>query len=272
VEIRGRPLSMLGLPRRIPLVPVFRRACPGRRRVAALTATGLGLLTCATGSTALAANVRPDASFGVFPTEPVAGQTVRLVSYGCDPDGRLDEQAWDLDGDGRFDDAFGPSASRSFQVGSPVVGLQVTDEEGATAVRWRTLEVGPRPQYPVPRPFRPPLLSPPPVVTLAGRVTGSRIRVRLLAVRAPVCSRITVRCRGRGCPWRRSSKLMGRKRVRFPALQRELAAGVVLEVLVRKQDRIGRHTRFRMRANRPPARRDLCLGFRDRRGTPCRPD
>jgi hypothetical protein len=269
VEIRGRPLSMLGLPRRIPVVPVFCRACPGRRRVAALTATGLGLLTCATGSTAFAANVRPDASFGIFPNEPVAGQTVRLVSYGCDPDGRLDEQAWDLDGDGRFNDAFGGMASRAFSVGSPVVGLRVTDEEGATAVRWRTLEVGPRPQYPVPRRFRPPLLSPAPVVRLGGTFSEAGVRVRLLAVRAPVCSRITVRCRGRGCPRRRSSKVMGRRTVRFPALQRNLTAGVVLEVLVRKRDRIGRYTRFRIRRNRPPARRDLCLRFEDRQGSPC---
>ena len=253
--------------------PVFNRAGLRRRRVAALTATGLAILTGAAASTALAANVRPYASFGVFPNDLFSGETVRLVSYGCDPDGRLAEQAWDLDGDGRFDDARGTSATRTFRVGSPVVGLRVTDQDGAAAVRWRTLEVGPRPpEYSLPQPFSPPLLNPPPIVRLAGRFTDTGVRVQVLSVRAPVCSRITVRCRGRSCPWRRSNRVMGRKTVRFPALQRELAAGVVVEVFVRKQDRIGKYTHFRIRRNRPPARRDLCLGFRDARPRPCPPD
>jgi hypothetical protein len=266
----GRALNRyVGVSCRVPPLLAFRAAFLGRQRVTAIAATGVALVTGAAASTALAANQRPDASFGAFPNDPVAGETVRLVSYGCDPDGRLDEQAWDLDGDGRFNDAFGAIASRAFSVGSPVVGLRVTDQDGATAVRWRTLEVGPRPQYPVPRRFRPPLLSPAPVIRLGGTFSESGVRVRLLAVRAPVCSRITVRCRGRGCPRRRSSKVMGRRTVRFPALQRNLAAGVVLEVLVRKRDRIGRYTRFRIRRNRPPARRDLCLRFEDRQGSPC---
>lgn len=263
---------MSGRSRCITRMPACCHVLLARRRVAALAATGVALLTCAAASSAVAANVRPDASFGAFPNEPVSGQTVNLVSYACDPDGRLVEQAWDLDGDASFDDAFGPSASRAFLAGSQVVGLRVTDNDRATAVRWRTLDVAPgQPEYALPRPFRPPLLSPFPVVRLAGIVTETGVRVRLLAVRAPVCSRITVRCRGRGCPRRRSSKLAGRRSVRFPAFQRNLAAGVVLEVLVRKRDRIGKYTRFRVRLNRPPARRDLCLRFEDTQGTPCPP-
>ena len=266
------PLPMLRLPHRKRLAPAVWRAFLGRRWVTALTAAGLALLTGAAASTALAANQRPDAGFGVFPIEPFSGEPVRLVSYGCDPDGRLAAQAWDLDGDGGFDDASGPSASRAFPVGSAVVGLRVTDGAGASAVRWRTLEVGPRPAYPVPRsPFRPPLLNPPPVVRLAGSLTGTGVRVQLLSVRAPVCSRITVRCRGQGCPWRRSNRVMGRRTVRFRALQRQLTAGVVLEVFVRKQDRIGKYTRFRVRRGRSPARQDLCLRFEDARGSPCPP-
>jgi hypothetical protein len=82
--------------------------------LAALTAIA-GLAVGAAAATAGAPNDRPDATFVAFPDEPVAGQTVRFVSYGCDPNGRLIEQAWDLDGDGLFDDAFGASASRSSQ-------------------------------------------------------------------------------------------------------------------------------------------------------------
>lgn len=266
-------VTMLGPSPRIPPLPARRPALLARLRVAGLTAAGLLVLSCAAASIAFAANVRPHSSFGAFPDEPVSGQTVRFVSYACDPGGRLTEQAWDLDGDGRFDDASGPSATRTFPAGSHVVGLRVTDNERATAVRSRTLDVAPgRPEYVLLRPFRPPLLSPPPVVRLAGSLMETGVRVRLLTVRAAVCSRITVRCRGRGCPRRRSSKVAGRRKVRFPAFQRRIAAGVVLEVLVRKRDRIGRYTRFRIRRNRSPVRRDLCLRFDDRQGTRCPPD
>jgi hypothetical protein len=217
-----------------------------------------------------APNALPDASFGFFPSDPVAGQTVTFVSYTCDPDGQLAEQAWDLDGDGSFDDALGGVAAGAFAAGSHLVGLQVTDREGALAVRSRTLAVAPgRPEYALPRPFKPPLLSPFPVVRLAGVLTRTGARVRRLSVRAPVCSRVTVRCRGRSCPRRRSSKLMGRRRMRFDVFERRLRAGTTLEVLVSKRDRIGKYTRFRIRRGRPPRRLDRCLRFGDTRGTPC---
>ena len=238
--------------------------------LAAITAIA-GLALAAAAATAGAQNVRPDATFVAFPDDPVAGQTVRFVSYGCDPDGRLIQQAWDLDGDGLFDDALGASASQSFSTGSPTIGLRVTDNRGKVAVRQRTLDVAPgRQEYVLERPRRIPLLSPFPIVRLAGSVTFLGTRVERLTVRsAPVCSRITVRCRGEGCPWRRSTKVMGRRPVRFRALERTLAAGVVIEVLVRKRDRIGKYTRFRLREGRGPARQDLCLRFEDRRGTRC---
>ena len=127
-----------------------------------------------------------------------------------------------------------------------------------------------QPEYVVPRPSRAPLLSPFPIVRLAGRVTATGVRVVRLTVRsAPACSRITVRCRGRGCPWRSSTKVMGRRPSAFGRLERHLAAGVVLEVLVRKPDRLGKYTRFRIRRGQSPVRRDLCLRFEDSRGTPC---
>lgn len=243
------------------------------RRLAALTAVmalGVGGAT----SPAFGADQRPDASFAPFPSDPVEGQPVRFVSYGCDPDGGRTEQAWDLDGDGLFDDAFGPSASRTFAAGSRRVSLQVTDNEGRVAVRRRTLVVAPgRPDYVLPEPSGTRLLSPFPIVRLAGRVSAEGLRVRRLTVRsAPVCSRITVRCRGGGCPRRRSKTVMGRRPVRFRAFERNLAAGVVLEVLIRKKDRIGKYTRFRLRESRAPARRDLCLRYEDRRGTRCPQD
>jgi hypothetical protein len=80
-------------------------------------ATVGAILACA--SSAFAANAGPDASFGFFPRDPVSGQTIRFVSYACDPDGRLAGQAWDLDDDGAFDDALGATASRRFLPGAP---------------------------------------------------------------------------------------------------------------------------------------------------------
>ena len=247
----------------------MQRSIAPRRRFALLLA-GVAL-SVAGSSSAFAAKERPDASFASFPNDPVAGQPVQFVSYGCDPDGGPTQQAWDFDGDGLFDDALGPRPSRTFAAGSRPVALRVTDNEGGIAVRRRTLEVAPmRPEYVLPRPSRTPLLSPFPIVRLAGSATAVGVMVQRLSVRsAPVCSRITVRCRGEGCPWRRSTTVMGRRPVRFRALERTLAPDAVVEVLIRKMDRIGKYTRFRFRAAKPPIRRDRCLRFEDQRGTPC---
>ena len=242
-----------------------------RRLAAAVALMACGVAAAA--SAAAGANQAPDAGFAAVPGEPFSGETVRFVSYGCDPDGRLTEQAWDLDGDGGFDDAFGPEASRAFSGGDRLVALRVTDDEGRATIRRRILNVAPgRPDYVLPRPRRIPLLSPFPIVRVAGSVTAGSVRIRRLIVRAPVCSRVTVRCRGESCPFRRSTRVMGRRAMRFRALERVLAPGTVLEVLVRKRDRIGKYTRLRLREGRPPARQDLCLRFDANRGTRCPSD
>src|SRR5215216_1788349 len=231
----------------------------------------LGLLTTAS---ATAANAPPDASFGVFPREPVSGQIIRFVSYACDPDGSLVDQAWDLDNDGSFDDGLRREVFTSFPAGSHTVRLRATDNDGAAVVRTRTVDVTPGiAEYAVLPPFSAPLLSPFPVVRLAGRLTERGARIRLLSVRAPVCSTVTTRCRGRTCPFRRKTKFAGRKLTRIRAIQgRTLSAGVRFEVLIRKRDRIGKYTRFRLRRARPPVRVDRCLRFGDTRGTPCPSD
>ena len=230
-------------------------------------ATGGALFACVT--PAFAANARPDAGFGLFPRDPVSGQTVRFVSYACDPDGTLAQQAWDLDNDGSFDDATGKNAFTSFSSGPHLVRLRVSDRRGLTATRARIIDVEPgSPDYVLPQPFSPPLLSPFPFVRLSGSVNGARTRFNVLSVRAPVCSRVTVLCNGEGCPWRRETKLAGRRPVRFRAI-RTLLAGATVRVLVSKRDRIGKYTRFRTRADRAPKRVDRCLRFGATRGSPC---
>jgi hypothetical protein len=220
---------------------------------------------------ASAANERPHASFGVFPGDPVSGETVRLVSYACDPDGPLRQSAWDLDGDGSWDDAFGGTASRAFEAGLHTVSLLATDARGAQSTSKRVISVQPgSPIYVLPRPFTPPRLKPFPIIRLAGVLTERGARIRVLTVRAPVCSRVTVRCRGGGCPFRRVTRFKGRELLHVNRIEnRRLRAGATLEVLVSKRDRIGKYSRFRIRRGRAPLRVNACLRFGATRGSTC---
>jgi hypothetical protein len=251
--------------------PSLRLSC------ATLACVGIAtlVLLCGVGRpSAAAANEVPDASFGFFPRDAVSGQVVHLVSYACDPDGSLAEQAWDLDNDGSFDDGLGDELLTVFPGGLHRVSLRATDEDGLAAVRARIIDVAAgSPLYVLPRASRPPLLSPFPVVRLAGRLIETGAQIKLLAVRAPVCSRVTIRCRGRGCPFHRTTRLKGRAPMRVRALRgRTLHAGVRLEVLIRKRDRIGKYTRFRVMRDRPPLRVDRCLRFGAASGSPCPDD
>ena len=211
---------------------------------------------------------RPNASFSFSPEDPRAGQQVRFESSSCDPDGRLVRQAWDLDGDGQYDDAEGPVATRAFPgSGARIVGLQVTARGGQTDRARRTVVVDT--EYALPRPDADRVMSPFPVVRLAGRLTRRGARVRVLEVGAPVCSLVEVRCRGRSCPAKRASGYVGRKRLRFRRFHRSLRAGTVLTVRVSKNNLIGKLTQFRIRKNREPKRRDRCLRPGERAGSAC---
>jgi hypothetical protein len=105
-------------------------------------------------------------------------------------------------------------------------------------------------------------LNPFPVVRLAGRMTSTGVSVRLLQVRSPRNSSVTLRCRGgrrRGCRFRSKTRRSPASRlVRFPEIRRRLRAGVVLEVFVRRGTTIGKYTRFRIRRARY-LRSDSCL-------------
>ena len=116
----------------------------------------------------------------------------------------------------------------------------------------------------------PNLLSPFPVVRIAGRLTARGARIRLLAVRAPAGVTIIALCRGRGCRTRtQRATVSGRAsptgRVRLRRLERTYRAGVRLEVFAVRAGHIGKHTRFRIRRRRAPARADLCVGPDDLR-------
>ena len=94
---------------------------------------------------------------------------------------------------------------------------------------------------------------------MTGSVLQRGTRVRLLEVRAPRGSLVTVRCAGRRCPSERLRKTAAARRLRFIAMQRVLPPGTVVSVSVTKRGAIGKFTRWKIRELKVPKRTDLCL-------------
>jgi hypothetical protein len=210
----------------------------------------------------------PIASFTTTPTAPLVNQPVLFASTSRDPDGSLTEEVWDLNGDGNYDNGGGPSAIRTFvDPGEYVIGLRVTDNAGLVSFDSQTVTIAPPGttssiiRKPAPR-----LLSPAPVVRIAGRITARGTRVRLLRVSAPAGARVSVRRNGRSCPFRKQVRRMttgarspSTLSIRVRRLERLLLPGVRVRVYVTKGGAIGKYTRFRFRARKAPARADSCL-------------
>lgn len=86
-------------------------------------------------------NERPRPAFTVSPSTPAPGESVTLdASDSTDPDGEVVAVDWDLDGDQSFETA-GETVTATFESATTVT-LRVTDSDGATATRQRTIEVG----------------------------------------------------------------------------------------------------------------------------------
>jgi PKD repeat protein len=201
-------------------------------------------------------NAAPTAAFTWSPLAPVGNQPVDLISTATDLEG-LVAQSWDLDGDGQFDDASGPTVRHVFRsAGTYDVGQQVTDSDGVTRTMRRALTVAAavRPAQVEPR-----FITPFPVVRLAGKVLPHGARIQVLAVRAPRRAVIQVRCVGKGCPMGSVRRTSRGRTVRFPEFERKLRAGIRLKLFVRQQNRIGKYTSFLIRAGARPKRADLCL-------------
>jgi hypothetical protein len=112
---------------------------------------------------------------------------------------------------------------------------------------------------------KPALMTPFPVVRIAGVSFGSGVKLRLLKVQqAPAGATVIVRCHGRGCPKGASRRTTasgphGVPAIVFGRFERYLRAGAVVEVLVSKSGLIGKWTRLRVRRGKLPERVDLCL-------------
>jgi len=117
--------------------PTASRAFPtaGERRVGLRVTDAGGQTDTATLTLRVTPNAAPAASFTRSPESPLVGEEVTFTSTASDPDGTIATQAWDVDGDGQFDDGDRTSASTTFaSSGTKTVRLRVTDDEGASDV------------------------------------------------------------------------------------------------------------------------------------------
>jgi hypothetical protein len=102
-------------------------------------------------------------------------------------------------------------------------------------------------------------------------IPGARTRVAKLTVeKLPAKSRVEVRCRGGGCPFKKKSFKPRKTKVLLTSrFHRSLSPGAVLEVRVLVSGSIGKVRRTTIRANRAPKREDLCLRPKATRATKC---
>ena len=199
----------------------------------------------------------PAASFSWFPSSPEIGQSVSLVSTSTDTASPITAFAWALTGGGAFN-AGGQLLTTSFSTpGNHVVRLRVTDANGLSSIATQTIRVTSAPLI---------LMQPFPIVRIAGSVTSSGVHLRLLTAQAPIGARVTVSCRGRGCPAKSEGQVaLSRKGnastvvVEFRRFERFLRAGVILDIRISKPGNIGKFTGFRIRGGKLPVRVDTCL-------------
>ena len=101
--------------------------------------------------TVTGANQPPTAVIQATPTSGPAPLTVQFDGGGSsDPEGSALTYAWDLDGDGAYDDATGVTASWTYQsAGNVTTGLRVTDAGSATGTASQVISVANSPPVPV---------------------------------------------------------------------------------------------------------------------------
>jgi hypothetical protein len=210
----------------------------------------------------------PPAGFTTFPASPLVGEPVTFVYSSTQATPVDSPPAWDLNGDGQYGDAYGSTASRTFPApGMYAVGLEVMDLDGAISTSTQLVNVhlpdtgsrNGRQQLH--------LMSPFPVVRISGRVSSKGARIKHLTIRAPFGATVMIRCRGRGCPFRRKNQTLAlagaktpSKTVRVKKLEhRLLRSGTTLKILITRQGEIGKYTRFKIVNGKVPIRTDLCL-------------
>jgi PKD repeat protein len=239
----------------------------------------------------------PVASFTWSPLAPLTGQTVTFTSTSTDPDGAGDilSQNWDLNGDGNFSDASGPTARATFlTAGNYKVSLQVTDQTRVVSTAAQTVSVtgAPAPAPPstpgapvvVERPFQPPSSGGGggttgdsgsaataaaasrtlPViagvrVSIAGSVERRGTHVTRLFVIAPRGAMVRATCTGKGCPAKNERRRAAKGGVRLRKFERTFRGSAKVAVSVTKRGFIGKYILFTFRRGKAPVRTELCL-------------
>jgi hypothetical protein len=93
-------------------------------------------------------------------------------------------------------------------------------------------------------------------VRISGRLTRRGADVRRLSIRAPKGVRITLACKGRGCPLREVAQATALFHVQ--QFERELIAGTKLTITVTKPRYITKVTTITIRRGTGPKRSDKC--------------
>jgi PKD repeat protein len=264
----------------------------GTQSVTLTVDDGYGATNTHTSFVNVVAQTPPTPSFTFAPTAPQTGQGITFTSTATPGAVPITGYLWDLDGDGAYDDAAGPTAQWTFTTpGTHTVRLKIMDanfaEPAAPTTFQRVVVTAPPaviapgvtpPPTPPPTPHAPvvgasakPMLQPFPIVRIIGRAVGSGVRLSLLSVRAPAGAMIRVTCTGRGCPPRslRATVRAGHPGVSLSAMRRRLSRGATIEIYVTKPGFVGKFTRFRIRGGRAPARRDACVTTPFSKPVPC---
>ena len=174
-------------------------------------------------------NLIPTAAISVSPAAPAPGDTVQLIATTTKPASQAGTAThrWDLDGDGAFDDATGPTASLpSAPAGTYAVRVQELYPDGDRALAREVVTVGTPPPpappppppppaviapAPAPPPPPPAVIAPPPAPPPAPKPLARLVDVpRSVSVKSLLDGRTSIRVRCyRSCSVRASLRLGG---------------------------------------------------------------
>ncbi len=207
--------------------------------------------------TVTVANRPPVASIAASPDAPLTGDEITLDGRGSgDPDGSIVAGAWDLDGDGAFDDAAGPTATVVFDTAGPhTVALQVVDDSGASAVASAVITVG---QGAIAAAASPPGPAAPAKIGATLRYAFTRTRTRtmftsLLVRNVPAGAKVKASCKGGGCPKKAFTAVAKSDSLSLKTLIRhKLKAGAVISVVVTKPGMTSRTIVVTVRTGKGP--------------------
>jgi PKD repeat protein len=199
-------------------------------------------------------NDPPVASIVASRKSAQVGDSVEFVSGSYDRDGSIKEQVWDLNGDGKFDDAKGDDVLYTFTSPGPhTVRVRATDNDGSSAVATQTITITPKPKA------KAGFLQPEPDVRLSALIYSNGTRVTVLGVRGPRGALVTVRCSGKSCPVKQRRKKIKKGPVRFHNFERFLRPGTRLQIFVTKKGKIGDYTSYTIRRGKSPKRVNRCV-------------